>query len=656
MIDEYQDTSDLQECFINNIANNNLYVVGDVKQSIYRFRNADCSIFLNRFNEYTKGNGGKRLDLPHNFRSRKEVLREINLFFQNLMTKESMNLDYLNGHVMQYKEGAYDTNIDPTMDYGIKICNYDKPENISQHEYEASLIASDISKRIKNGFKVLEKDKLVSGSYKHFAIICATKTEFETYKKVLQEYKIPVFAQADKQIRDNDLTLVLENIIKCLTMLNHNEIKNKEFKHAFLSLYRSFLSHRDDNKLVDIVKKENYEEFETYRILQRINQKIETHNLEFTIETIINEFDIFNKLSTIGNVQQNINLLNHFYQTAKQMDKMNYSLFDFKEYFEDLKKFEVEAEMKEYDDTSDSVKLLSIHASKGLQYKICYFPMIKHKINFQEYNKQLIVDLTYGVRITHTNSKSPKDFFHYLITETQHTAQVQETLRTLYVALTRVEELGIILIPKGKSNTKKYFNEICDINHFFEVAQHAFPTYSMEITKPSLMKEEANFNNISKITIKDQQEMDQTKIQINHAAKVKDDSINEELLLLGNKYHYYLELIDFKTKDTSFIKDDIDRKRIERFIHSSIFAHISNAEISHEYQFYDEINHVHGVIDLLVIYDDHIDIIDFKLSHVDDDAYEKQLSIYQRYIAQISNLPIHTYVTGIMSGKIKQIS
>ena len=658
MIDEYQDTSDLQEIFINGIANNNVYVVGDVKQSIYKFRNANCDIFLNKFNEYSVGNGGTKINLADNFRSRKEVLQEVNNFFSRLIKNETIGIDYLSDHAMNYKNNKYDDLYDPNINYGLKVFRYDRPEDMSKAEYEARLIASDIVKRMKNGFKVMNQDVLEQGSYKHFAIITSTKTEFEIYKKVLNEYKIPVFAQTDKEIRDNDLTLVLENIIKALALLTPEGISSKEFKHAFLSVYRSFLSKRDDNQLEIIMKTTNYDSFETYQILSRIKEKIKGQTLQYTIEAIINEFDIYNKLPSVGNVSGNINLLNHFYETAKKMDQMSYSLIDFQEYFEDLKKFEVEPEMKEYDDTSDSVKLLSIHASKGLQYKICYFPQIEHQINLKEYSKQLLVDQKYGVRITHVESPFPKDFLHYAINYEQKQEQIKETLRTLYVALTRVEEQGIIIIPKPTKSheDKTQFDLINNIVHYFEFAQYNFPEYEMEMVVPSNEDQVSKYLHHEELIIQDSLAMDQTKLSINHASKQKDDSINEELLVLGNKYHYYLELLDFKTKDTSFIKDEVDRKRINQFIQSDVFKNIHQADICHEYHFYDEVNHTRGIIDLLVKYADHIDIIDFKLSHIDDEAYEKQLSIYQRYISQISDLPIHTYVTGILSGKVKQIN
>src|SRR5574344_2532359 len=85
MIDEYQDTNDLEEAFISLIQNNNVYMVGDIKQSIYRFRNANPNIFKDKYSLYSALNGGIKIDLNKNFRSRKEVLNNINSIFSPIM-------------------------------------------------------------------------------------------------------------------------------------------------------------------------------------------------------------------------------------------------------------------------------------------------------------------------------------------------------------------------------------------------------------------------------------------------------------------------------------------------------------------------------------------------------------------------------------------
>ena len=149
----------------------------------------------------------------------------------------------------------------------------------------------------------------------------------------------------------------------------------------------------------------------------------------------------------------------------------------------------------------------------------------------------------------------------------------------------------------------------------------------------------------------------QNSTQRTSRSRYEGDSgaIDINFLELGNKYHYYLELLDFAILDTSFIRDELDKKRIDRFVSNPLFKKIKNANVMHEYPFFDEEENVHGVIDLLVEYSDHIDIIDFKLSHVDDAMYEKQVRTYKNYISKLTSKKINTYVTGILSGDIKKV-
>ena len=98
MIDEYQDTNDLQEEFISMISNHNVYMVGDIKQSIYRFRNANPYIFKNKYDNYSKNNGGYKIDLNKNFRSRFEVLDNINTIFNLIMDDSIGGANYIKEH------------------------------------------------------------------------------------------------------------------------------------------------------------------------------------------------------------------------------------------------------------------------------------------------------------------------------------------------------------------------------------------------------------------------------------------------------------------------------------------------------------------------------------------------------------------------------
>jgi ATP-dependent helicase/nuclease subunit A len=164
LIDEYQDTSDIQEQFIQKIANNNVYMVGDIKQSIYAFRNANCDIFREKYARYRTGKEGKKVDLNDNYRSRPEVLNAINAILNELMTEDFGGANYKREHQINQGNKKYDKFKVPNQKVGLEVINYtipkknkDEPlanESIRKSfEYETEYIVRDIERKIKKNIK-----------------------------------------------------------------------------------------------------------------------------------------------------------------------------------------------------------------------------------------------------------------------------------------------------------------------------------------------------------------------------------------------------------------------------------------------------------------------------------------------------------------------
>ena len=152
LVDEYQDTSDLQELFISLISKNNVYMVGDIKQSIYRFRNANPYIFKNKYDNYAEGNNGMKIDLVKNFRSRREVLANINEVFNLVMDNLIGGAEYHESHQMVYGNTTYIEEGMTNYDYNFQVLEYELPEDkkYSKEEIEIFTIAKDIKDKIKS--------------------------------------------------------------------------------------------------------------------------------------------------------------------------------------------------------------------------------------------------------------------------------------------------------------------------------------------------------------------------------------------------------------------------------------------------------------------------------------------------------------------------
>src|SRR5574344_25107 len=166
MIDEYQDTNDLEEAFISLISNNNVYMVGDIKQSIYRFRNANPDIFRTKYNNYSNNIGGDKIDLLENFRSRDEVLNNINEIFDSIMDEKIGNAKYRESHRMIF--GNLGFNKKANQNYNLDILNYKIDDNYNSYtkeEIEAFIIGKDIKDTINSHYQILDNGNLRDITY-----------------------------------------------------------------------------------------------------------------------------------------------------------------------------------------------------------------------------------------------------------------------------------------------------------------------------------------------------------------------------------------------------------------------------------------------------------------------------------------------------------
>jgi ATP-dependent exoDNAse (exonuclease V) beta subunit len=139
------------------------------------------------------------------------------------------------------------------------------------------------------------------------------------------------------------------------------------------------------------------------------------------------------------------------------------------------------------------------------------------------------------------------------------------------------------------------------------------------------------------------------------ASKEKSVEVSESLLDFGTRLHYALELLDYKTKDLSYIKDYRIKKYVSNVINSFVFENMENAKVLNEYRFYDEATGVNGIIDCLLIKEDEVDIVDFKLKNISDVHYNEQLNIYADYVKKICKLPIKKYLISAITGEVREV-
>ena len=192
-------------------------MVGDIKQSIYRFRNANPLIFKNKYDKYSKGDNGFKIDLTKNFRSREEVLSDINTIFDKIMDDSLGGADYRTSHRMVFGNSLYTEQNDDSISNFLEFYNYKYDDKkFSKDEIEAFTIARDIKNKIENGYKVFDKDsgKLRFATYDDFCIIMDRGTSFNLYKKIFEYENIPLVMYKDEKLNTSDDILIVKNIVK----------------------------------------------------------------------------------------------------------------------------------------------------------------------------------------------------------------------------------------------------------------------------------------------------------------------------------------------------------------------------------------------------------------------------------------------------------
>ena len=667
MVDEYQDTSDLQETFINEIENNNVYMVGDIKQSIYRFRNANPSIFRNKYNEYSKNNGGYKIDLLENFRSREEVLKNINEIFDYIMDDRIGNAAYKDTHRMIYGNKSFE--LKGNQDYNLKILNYNNDKEFKSEEIEAFIVANDIKNKIENHYQILDNGLLRDFTYSDACIIMDRDSAFTTYKKVFEYLGIPLVMYHDETLNDEKDIYVIRNLINLIIKIYKKEY-DKEFKYYFTSIARSYLFEYTDEYIFDIFDNNSFKDSTIYQLANDIsNDLINMTNFEF-INRIIKDFNIYENTIKIGDINKSIVRINYLINLAKSLSNLGYTPIDFMQYLND--NIDTDIKYSINNKMGNNVKIMNIHKSKGLEFNICYFTGLYKEFNLSDFKSYFIYSNTYGIISPYYNNGIGDTILKSMYKNEYMLEEISEKIRLLYVGLTRTKEHMIVIAPISDEENDfgsmvsdeerlsyKSFLDIINsvksklLNYITDIDYH-----KTGITKKYNTIKDINYNSYinktdDKIEFKNIN-IDTNEISISHFSKENNKLYTKEEIEnmeYGTYIHYLFQITDFNNP----IVEPKYKELIINFINQ---LNLNNCNIYKEYEFTykDEMEEKHGIIDLMLEYEDHIDIYDYKLKNTLDDAYKKQLEGYKKYIENITNKPVYTYLYSILEKNIKNIN
>lgn len=655
LIDEYQDTSDIQEAFIQAISNHNCMMVGDLKQSIYRFRNANPYIFKQKYDLYSEDIGGIKLDLTHNFRSRKEVLEDINLIFSDLMTEACGDVNYSVNHQMHFGQAAYE-DAKAKMDYHLDVLTYEPDFSFSDEEVEAFICANKIKQMMNDQLTCLGKQGFRPVCYQDFAILIDKTKSFVTFKKVFEYVGIPLAIEADLDLNNSILPRLFANLLNLISKKCQNQF-DKSYHHALCSIGRSFLFGYSDNEIYRLANEEHYENELTRKIDFLVGQ-INEISLTTLFHQLVEQFDIYEKLPLIGDVENSCVVLEYIHSLFETMMHAAMDIHEASEYLSLVIDEGIALKYKLTNKSSDSVRIMTIHKSKGLEFPFCLFPMLSSRFNQADVKIGYGLSKQYGVYIPYCDEASSHTIIKPLVDEQTKKNDLSEKVRLLYVALTRARE-KIILISKEEESPLEIQSFNCFIQRLKFLDDRKI---KIDLKKLGLSKSYQSFFKATAFpTGESRCYREESFLSTLEAKKSISKELNElvsdelsKAIALGKRFHQCLEVLDLAHPDIDGLPVDAYMKQtIRKVLNHPVFQSIEQAKAYHEYEFY--FNEYHGIIDLLLVYEDHIDILDYKLSNLDSEEYERQLSIYQQYVTSISNLPTHCYLISILKQEVKQI-
>ncbi len=499
MIDEYQDSNLIQETILTSISTvwqgrHNIFMVGDVKQSIYRFRLSRPELFMEKFHTYEvcapegrdTGCAKQRIDLHKNFRSRKEVLDSVNYIFRQIMTRKLggivyddkaalyVGADYEDGENLETEVLVIDSSFkewedEPGQENGFGEGQDDMEKSsaaarMTDRELEARGIAGRIRK-LREEHQVIDKKtgKFRSVRYSDIVILTRSIQGFaDVFTEVLNREGIPACAGTregyfaaqeigvlldylrilDNQQQDIPLAAVLASAFGGLTE-EELAVVRSEYKEVPFFQAVSCYSIEGNNPSIQRKLKECLGQMAAFR---RIVPYTSIHEL---LWRILEETGYGDYVSALPGGEQRQANLDMLVEKARAFEAGSYKgLFHFVRYVEQLQKYDVDyGEASLEDEQSDTVRIMTIHKSKGLEFPVVFVAGMGKRFNLQDARSSVVLHARMGVGLDAVDiekrTKSPS-IVKKAMQKEEALDSLGEELRVLYVAFTRAKEKLII--------------------------------------------------------------------------------------------------------------------------------------------------------------------------------------------------------------------
>lgn len=482
MIDEYQDSNQVQEDILTAISREhqgvgNMFMVGDVKQSIYRFRMARPELFMEKYNTYTSDDSAhQRIDLHKNFRSRNEVLDFTNDIFYKIMAADLGNVQYDDDAAL-YPGASYPKE---TMRPELLLVDY-KDEDLSEIiedkvQIEALLIANRIRSLMENGMVTDKKTgQLRAVQYRDIVILSrSVATWGNTVAAVLKDCDIPAHVESNTgyfssyeiqvilsmlRILDNPLQDIPMAAVLASPIVGMDDEELAQIRSAFkgVSFAQAALSAMAGE---DGYEDEKLKAFAL--VFERLRGAVADTPIHELLYRMLDETGFYRYASAMPagkRRRQNIDML---IKMAAAYEKTSYKgLFHFVRYIDIQQKYEIDyGEADTAGENDDVVRIMTIHKSKGLEFPVVFVSGLGKGFNTQDTKSDLVIHEKLGLGLVE-KIKSPRTKRPSLIRNEIESRikreNLGEELRVLYVALTRAKEK--IILTGGLSNAQKSFEK-----------------------------------------------------------------------------------------------------------------------------------------------------------------------------------------------------
>ena len=486
-IDEYQDSNSVQEYILNSVSNgHNIFMVGDVKQSIYKFRQANPKLFMGKYNEYNlPGNNENRnieqntkILLYKNFRSRKNILDITNLVFNNIMSKKLGEIEYTEEEALNLGASFDEPSIDCETELNIIETEEAEDEEVQEVVENAALEARLVAKKIKELNKAGQP-------YKNMTILLRSpKSVASIYEKELMDEGIPVFSDITTEYLN---TIEIDTVMSLLKIIDNplqdipfvtvlrseiggftdNELIEIRLVDRNISYYRAFEKAKDSNDIRPELK-EKINQF--INLLKDLKEEEKTKPLDELIWDIYNKTGYYHYVALMPDGTLRQANLKKLFEKAREYEKISLKgLFNFILFMEKVGTSSGSIDSARIiGENDDVVRIMSIHKSKGLEFPIVFLCNANKKFNLKDMNEKIVLDNNLGIGANYiVDGIEFPTIAKDAIKIKANKEAISEEMRVLYVALTRAKE-KLIIVGTSDNVEKKLGEKVDEINKYYK--------------------------------------------------------------------------------------------------------------------------------------------------------------------------------------------